>query len=151
MGIIYRITCKTTGKHYIGATILSLEDRWHLHIRDCGKDLKSFRQRYPCVENEKILRAILIRNQNDSFLLFLETPTRMKQQSTPKHKHKLMPKKKFSCTKRSLEYAIRFAKTISKDESLPIVNDIKDVSTGRKRTSLNDFDDSHSDKIRKPK
>jgi group I intron endonuclease len=31
MPLIYKITCKTTGKIYIGQTRLSLKDRWHGH------------------------------------------------------------------------------------------------------------------------
>ncbi len=43
MGIIYKLTSKTTGKSYIGSTVGNLNARWWIHLKDFNKtDMKLY-------------------------------------------------------------------------------------------------------------
>jgi len=35
-GIIYLVTCSVNGKHYVGQTVRTLEERWAQHLREAG-------------------------------------------------------------------------------------------------------------------
>lgn len=40
-GFIYKLTCKSSGKIYIGQTIQTVEERWKQHIRDAYSKIRS--------------------------------------------------------------------------------------------------------------